>query len=165
MRNKIHLFLLLCVLGSSCCLAKTGELSKNSQKNYKKVCKQFNKEGWKVFDKALSLDDALMQYFIQLENSADSVIYLVTTGQARNVNLAYSQAKHHASVEQASKIGIYVKGSTNFQMFISSESKSFLRNTTFTHVEQTIRSLSPALSLYRTLKDGTTEINLYYLIK
>jgi hypothetical protein len=167
MRNRIYLLLVLLILGGTSCLAKTEGLSKSSQKSYKKECKRLNKEGWKVFDKSISLDEAMLKHFLEMEASADSILEVIVEGQAKNINTAYSQAKHRASVGQASRISVHIKGQTDVQMSIVSDNsaKTRFRNSTYTHVQQTIKALSPTLSLYRTLKDGTTEINLYYLVK
>ena len=166
MRKKICLFLFLCFLGSICCIAQTGNLSKNGLKNYKKTCKQLKKEGWKVYDKALSLDDAMMKYYLQLEAGADSVVEFVVEGQAKNANKAYLQAKHRATFGQAAKKSLYVKGKTSVkESSDKSGEMTKIHHSNVAETEQSIKSLSPALSLYRTLKDGTTEINLYYITK
>lgn len=167
MRKKIFLFLFLCFLGGVCCIAQTGNLSKSSMKNYKKTCKLLKKEGWKVYDKVSSIEDAMMKYYLQLEAGADTVVEFVVTGQAKNANKAYLQAKHRATLGQAAKKSLYVKGSSGVKVSVdkSGESNTKMHHSNMAETEQTIKSISPTLSLYRTLKDGTTEINLYYITK
>lgn len=169
MRKRFFLFLLLCNLAGVCCLAQTGELSKRGMKSYKNTCKQLKKEAWKVYDNELSLDDAIMKYYRQLEAGADSVLEMMYSGQARNVNNAYSMAKHRASVGQASRKSLYFKSNTSMLESASSgksgENESVIHIGNYAHTTENVKSLTPALCLYRTLDDGTTEINLYYLIK
>lgn len=169
MRRKFFLFLLLCNFAGFCCLAQTGSLSKRGMKSYKNTCKQFKKEAWKVYDSDLSLDDAIMKYYQQLEAGADSVLEMMYSGQARNVNNAYSMAKHRASVGQASRKSLFFKSNTSMLESVSSgksgENKSEIQIGNYSYTTENVKSLTPALSLYRTLEDGTTEINLYYIIK
>ena len=169
MRRKFYLLLLLCNLASVYCLAQTGELSKRGMKNYKNTCKQLKKEAWRVYDNDLSLDDAIMKYYLQLEAGADSVLEMMYNGQARDVNKAYSIAKHRASMGQAFRKSLYLKNNTSMLEYASSgksgENKSEIHISNFAHTTANVKSLTPSLCLYRTLDDGTTEINLYYIIK
>ena len=108
MNQRIHLFLFLCFFCTTFCWAQTEKLSKSAMKSYKNECKQLKKEGWKVYDNALSVDEVMMKYYRQLEAGGDSVFVVIGMGHAKNVNTAYNQAKHRASVELASKKGIRV---------------------------------------------------------
>ena len=50
-------------------------------------------------------------------------------------------------------------------MIMSSSSGTSSDVNSLTQVEQTVKPVTPAVSLSRRLKDGTTEVNLYYLLK
>ena len=162
-KYKIFLILSLCFLCNTCCLSGKEPLSKEASKNYKKVCKQLKQDGWKVFGKEQSLDEAMMQYYLQMETDADSIQQqVVGMGQDKNINIAYSQAKHRATVANATHKGVIIEAFS--EMIMSSSSGCSSRFETTAHTKQIIRSATPVLSLYRTLSDGTTEINLYYFI-
>jgi len=159
MKRCFLLSMVLCFLGSACCMA--GNLSKEAIKSHKKVCKQLKKDGWTTYDKVLSLEDAMMQYYLQMEAGADSLQQVIGMGRDMNPNMAYSQARHQASVSRATQKGINIKVFT--EAIMSSSEGCSTEVNTFTHVEQTIKSLKPVVSLCRKMKDGTTEVNLYYL--
>lgn len=151
----------LCFLAGTCCMA--GNLSKEASKSYKKVCKQLKRDGWTTYDKAMTLEDAMMQYYLQWDADAGNLQQVIGTGSDKNPNKAYRQAQLNASVAQASQKGITVKVFT--QMIMSSSSGTSSDVNSLTQVEQTVKPVTPAVSLSRRLKDGTTEVNLYYLLK
>ena len=151
----------LCFLAGTCCMA--GNLSKEASKSYKKVCKQLKRDGWTTYDKAMTLEDAMMQYYLQWDADAGNLQQVIGTGSDKNPNKAYRQAQLNASVAQASQKGITVKVFT--QMIMSSSSGTSSDVNSLTQVEQTVKPVTPAFSLSRRLKDGTTEVNLYYLLK
>ena len=151
----------LCFLAGTCCMA--GNLSKEASKSYKKVCKQLKRDGWTTYDKAMTLEDAMMQYYLQWDADAGNLQQVIGTGSDKNPNKAYRQAQLNASVAQASQKGITVKVFT--QMIMSSSSGTSSDVNSLTQVEQTVKPVTPTVSLSRRLKDGTTEVNLYYLLK
>ena len=164
--RKTYLLLLLCLIGSSFCWAEPGKLSKSAMKDYKNECKQLKKDGWQVYDKALSVDDAMMKYYQEMEAGGDNVFVVIGMGQAKNVNTAYSQARHRASVTLASKKGVRIENQTIVKMSITSDgSTNDIQNANYAQAEQIIRTQNPVVSLCRKQKDGTTEINLYYIIR
>lgn len=165
MNTRIYLFFLLCTLGGAYCLAETKALSKSSMKNYKNECKQLKKDGWKVFDNASSVDDAMMKYYLKLEAGGENVMTVIGIGQDLNINTAYTQAKHRASVALASKKGVRVENQTIVKMSNSDDgSTSDIHSMNYAQAEQIIRTQKPVASLCRKQVDGTTEINLFYII-
>lgn len=161
MKRRILLFLSLCFLAGTCCMA--GNLSKEAAKSYKKVCKQLKRDGWTTYDKTMTLEDAMMQYYLQWDADAGNLQQVIGTGSDKNPNKAYRQAQLNASVAQASQKGITVKVFT--QMIMSSSSGTSSDVNSLTQVEQSVKPATPTVSLSRRLKDGTTEVNLYYLLK
>ena len=161
MKTKILLSLFFCFLGYAYCTAGEGNLSKIARKSYRKVCKQLKADGWAVYDKKQSVDDAMLQYYLQLDARGDSVMQVIGMGQDRNVNKAFSQAQHRASVVQASQKEIKIKVVTD--LIISSSSEK-ISNTSMLHAEQFINQQKPIVSLYRKNKDNY-EVQLLYVIK
>ena len=96
----------LCFLAGTCCMA--GNLSKEAAKSYKKVCKQLKRDGWTTYDKAMTLEDAMMQYYLQWDADAGNLQQVIGTGSDKNPNKAYRQAQLNASVAQASQKGIKI---------------------------------------------------------
>lgn len=167
MRNSIKtalLFLLLAFVGTST-FAGNGKLSKDLQKSYKKECKQLKKDGWKVYDKALSLEDAMMVFYQRLDAGGKDIQHIVATGKGKKVNLAYSKAQNSAKVQLASMRESKIEGQTTINMSQSAEGSANEAQTSIrSNVEQTVKAFTPVVSLSRTLPDGTEEIRLYYLI-
>lgn len=161
MKKRFFLLLSLYILVAPCCMA--GNLSKEAMKSYKKVCKQLKRDGWVTYDKSQTLEDAMMQYYLQMEADAMNLQQAIGMGRDADPNRAYKKAQLNASIAQASQKGIDVKLFS--QMIMSSSSGNASEVNTLTQVEQVIRLVSPVVSLYRSQKDGTTEVNLYYLLK
>ena len=90
-----------------------------------------------------------------------AVMQVIGMGQDRNVNKAFSQAQHRASVVQASQKEIKIKVVTD--LIISSSSEK-ISNTSMLHAEQFINQQKPIVSLYRKNKDNY-EVQLLYVIK
>ena len=105
----------------------------------------------------------MMQYYLQWDADAGNLQQVIGTGSDKNPNKAYRQAQLNASVAQASQKGITVKVFT--QMIMSSSSGTSSDVNSLTQVEQSVKPVTPTVSLSRRLKDGTTEVNLYYLLK
>ena len=74
----------LCFLAGTCCMA--GNLSKEAAKSYKKVCKQLKRDGWTTYDKAMTLEDAMMQYYLQWDADAGNLQQVIGTGSDKNPN-------------------------------------------------------------------------------
>lgn len=166
MNKTIFLSFLLCFLGECSCWAETKILSKSAKKSFKSECKLLKKEGWKVFGNETSVDDALMKYYLQIEADGESVITVIGMGQAPNINTAYTQAQHRASVALASKKGVRVENLTVVKTSNTSEgSTNEVHSMNYAQAEQILRNQEPVTSLYRKKTDGSTEINLYYIIR
>lgn len=162
--KTILFFLILTVAGSSA-HAGNGKLNKDMQKSYKKECKLLKKEGWKVYDKVQSIEDALMAYYQQMDAGGKDIQHIVTTGRGKQVNQAYSKAQNSAKVQLASMRETKITGETTINMSQSAEGSTNEAQTSIrSNVEQTVKAFKPLVSLARTLPDGTQEIRLYYLI-
>ena len=135
-------------------------------KNYRNECKKLKKDGWKVYENTSSVDETMMEYYKQMEAGGEGMITVTGIGQDKDVNTAYRQARHRASVALASRKGVHVESQTVVKMTNSSEgSSSEIHTMNIAQAEQAIRSQKPVVSLYRKLADGTTEINLYFIIR
>ena len=163
MEKLLLIFTFMCLLGGTCCMAEDGTLSKKALKSCKKVCRQLKQEGWVVFDKEQPVDEAMKEYFLQLEAAGDNVLQMIGKGRDKDISKAYSQARHRISVARAKRE--HTNAETFTELFESSSSGSSAVYERVTHAEQTVTSLAPVVSLCRTLKDGTTEIHLFYLVE
>lgn len=170
LKITLCLFLLLWVIGTLAAEAGDGKLSKELQKAYRKECKALKKEGWKVYGNALTLDAAMLRYYQNLEQGGEQVQHFVGTGQSKKVNTAYTKARTSAMAQLASMRESQIEALVSIEMSNSEKgdtatSRKDVESQIRSKVEQTIKSLSPVVSLSRTLPDGANEIRLYYVVK
>ena len=167
-RRLVAILIALFLMGGGC-LADTLK-SKVLQKEYKKVCKELKSNGWKVYGKQRTLDEALKEHFQVLEEGGDSLLPITGHGKGKSVNIAVRKATTHAAVQYAS-----MKGSTVESIFGSEiattqvgddvETKTVFDAASRTTVNQNIKALTPNLTVYRTLEDGTVEMQSFFLVK
>ena len=139
------------------------------EKICKKECKQLKKEGWKVYGKAQELDEAILNYYIALEEGSDSLHSVVSTAEDRDINQAKNKAHHNAMNQLASMRESLVEGvttveTTNEQGSDGVKSNTSMVNSTKTSVKQQVKALKPILTLSRKKSDDKTEIRMYYLV-
>ena len=166
---KRNLFILAVVLSA---LTVCGQVcaAPEWQKASKKECKVLEKEGWKVYSKSQSLEDALQPYYEALYCDTLQMQHIVVTAQAANINTALSKARHMASREYASSQETSVEGQTTAQVVTRSEGDSIatrqrLESSTRASTRQRVRDFKPTATINRTLPDGTVEVRLYYIVK
>ena len=161
--------LLLMAMGCTTCMAQSIE-SKAVQKECKRVCKQLQKEGWKVFDAiSTNLNTAIQGYYAALEAGGDSVQPLSATGIASNVNVAKTKAKTHAAHDYASQLRSEVESITsvkiqNTQSGNDTSSQKEMENSLTVKVEQLVKGMTPMVTLRRE-HDGQTEVQMLYIVR
>ena len=166
---SILLFLSAALAGSSStCLA--GNKKKDVMKECKKICKQMQTEGWQVYGKAESLEDALTSYYQQIADCEEEVETLIGRGVSKDAKIAMSKAQHNLKAQYASMLNSNVSGDVNLKIDTEesdSEAKSNVDfDSTFEqNVNQRIGKLKPNLILSRQKADGKTEVNIYLIIK
>lgn len=152
----------------SACLA--GTKTKDIQKECKKMCKQLKAEGWSVYGKAVSLDDAILNYYKEMESTNSEVQTLIGRSEAKNINMAMSKAQHHLKVQYASLLESKITGEVNIQMTndaSDSIAKSDVKfdSTYESSVNKRIQTFKPNLILTRTKENGNIEIQMYLLVE
>ena len=170
LKITLCLFLLLWLVDTQATEAGNGKLSKELQKAYKKECKLLKKEGWKVYDNAVTLDAVLLRYYQELERGGEQVQHFVGIGQSKKVNTAYTKARTSALAQLASMRESQIEAMVGIEMYNSEKgdsaaSQKDVESQIRSRVEQTIKSLSPVVALCRTLPDGVNEIRLYYIVQ
>lgn len=160
--------ILLSAINSSICFAE--KKNKDIQKECKKMCKQLKSEGWVVYGSTLSLEDALQNYYKELENAGSEAQTVISKSEAKNTNLAMSKAKHHLKVQYASMTESNVSGETNVQVTNEASDTTIKSNIKFdstyeSSVNQRVQTLKPDLILTRTKDNGNIEIQMYLIVK
>ena len=162
------IFVALFLLSTGECFANSPK-SKMLQKECKRICKQLKSDGWKVYGKLQTLDDALKEHFRLLEEGGDSLLSITGHGSAKSANLAALKAANHATMQYASMKGSEIKGIVNTQIQTAQVSDEVKSQTMFdathrTTTQQTVKAMSPNLTVYRTLEDGTIEMQAFFLV-
>lgn len=143
--------------------------SKELQKEYKRVCKELKSNGWKVYGKLQTLEDALKNHFRMLEEGGDSLVSITGLGSAKSANLAARKATNHASTQYASLKGSEIVTTIDSDVETTQvggevETKTVFSATNRTSTNQNVKALNPNLTVYRTLKDGTVEMQAFFII-
>lgn len=166
-RSRLVLVLIVCLASMSITVAGKG---KNSiQKECKKMSKQLSKEGWKVEGRAVSLEEALIKYYEELEKSGSEAQSLVGTGKAKSENQARTKARTSATSEYSRMMDSKVTSEQNVKISnqtVEGETKSSVDfdNTVHAESQQRVKNLTPKLTLSRKLDDGQTEIRMYFIV-
>lgn len=157
----------------SCCLtvtpARAGDMDKLLKKESKKAAEKMEKEGWSVFGKKKSLKDAMGHHYKALAKGKGTLTTIEGHGIAKDVNLAIRKSQYNAAMHYATMQETRVEGTTNTTISNSSdedgnshiEMESNFRSST----DQTVKSLTPSVIFYRTMKDGKTEVRSLFIVK
>lgn len=157
------------VFGSiSACLAEKKD--KNLQKECKKMSKQLKAEGWTVHGKAISIEEAMLQYYKELENADADAQTLISRAEAKNINQAMTKAQHHLKAQYASMLESKVSGEANIQVKNEASDSVVKSDVTFdstyeSSVNKKINAIKPNLILTRKKDNGNVEIQMYMIVK
>lgn len=146
------------------------KLGKSLQKECKKAVKTLKNEGWTVSGVSQSLEKAMENHFVILEQAGDNATVIEGRGKGNTVNVAVRRAMSNASSQYATMRGSEVEGRTEINVSNSSESE----NSTDTHTSlnasyvsstsQTVKKFVPTVVLYRKVKDDLTEARAFYVV-
>lgn len=169
--NLTSILLLLGVLlitTSVTCLADNKH--KDVMKECKKICKQMKAEGWQVYGKAQTLEDALTSYYQQIADSQDMVQTLIGRGTAKDARTAMSKAQHNLKSQYASMLKSNMSSDVNLKIgneASGTEAKSQVDfdSTYEQKVDQRIGKIKPDLILCRESADGKNEVQMYLIVK
>ena len=167
--KKFVIILAALFLIDGACFASSPK-TKELQKECKRVCKELKSNGWKVYGKLQTLEEALKDHFRVLEESGDSLLPITGFGSAKSANLAARRATNHATVQYASMKGSMVESTASTTINTTQASDEVTSKTVFdathrTTTEQNIKAMTPNLTVYRTLADGTVEMQAFFLVK
>lgn len=155
---------------SSPCYCLDKKQKSRIEKMCKKECKQLKKEGWTVYGKAQELDDAVLKYYLALEENPDGMQSIVATAEATDINQAKSKAQLSAKNQLASMRESNVESETMVQTTNEQGTEGVKSNTKMvssskSSVNQQVKSFKPELTLLRKKADGKFEVQVYYLVK
>ena len=143
------------------------EAGKSTQKESKKAANQMNKEGWKIFGKAKSMKEALDAHYKALNHQG--MMTLEGHAIAKDINLAVRKSQYNAATQYATMQETKVEGTTTTKISNSSGEKVSsnieMESRFQTSTDQIVKSLTPTVVFYRTLKDGRVEVRSLYVVK
>lgn len=158
--------ILYCFLPVSVCAQYTAQQEKQIAKEAKKEAKKLKSEKWQVYGNAQSIDIAIKNYYLKLEEGFSQP--LICEAMADNEHNALQKAQHRANAQYAAQHETYVLRDININVSnkVTDEvnSSSEFAQTVQTKVNQQIKSLRPELTLTRKNDDGKVEVKMFFLI-
>ena len=172
MRRFTLLFLMLALVGL--CSAQGTIQDKLLRKECKKTLKLMKKGGWDVYASSKTIDEAVTQYYTQLDAQGKTANIVIGHSCRKSAQLAQREANNMALSETAGMIESEVSGATSLVMENLNSGKdvhSSIRTNSNVdvRVRQNLKGMRPSLQVYRkvTGKDGQeqTEFQVFYLVK
>lgn len=138
------------------------------QKEIKKMTKQMQEEGWKVFGNK-TIKESLEAHYYALSESNGNMVPIESVAKASDINVAIKKTQNYAARQYASMKETVVEGTTNTNIRNTSgenESSSIQMESNFqSSTSQTIKSLVPSAVFYRTLSNGWVEVKSLFLVE
>lgn len=145
-------FLMLCVTLSWS--QTTATLSKEGQKELKRMKKMVEKQRWHMPGGTAIPDSVLQKYLIQAEHMDSDATLVTGFGQGRQEGEAVRKAMLHAKTLHATRVNAQVQG-TNVER-ADNDRETLVAGTVVTAEAQATR-LRPILTLVRNTADGHVE--------
>lgn len=150
--------------------AQNKALEKARKKEYKAKMKEYKKENWKLFGSSRSLDVALLTHYDKLNSMGEDGHEVVgIAAKFKSKNVGKQMAVNNACLTYAQEAGSYVKGRVVSDM----AGDGIETDKEFDHfyaayerlVEKEIKGeMQESYSIIRELKDGTFEMQVYYIV-
>ena len=163
---------MLCFVGA--CFAQGTLRDKALRKECKKTLKLMKKGGWDVYASPKTIDEAVIQYYMELEADKMQSMIVIGHGCRKSAQLAQKEANAMALSETAGMIESEVASATSLVMENLNSGKdvqSGIRSNTNVdvRVRQTLKGMRPSLQVYRKVtgkdKQEQTEVQVFYLVK
>lgn len=141
------------------------QLQKLRQKQAKEQVKKYTKEGWKVDGTTKSLEVALMEHYLKLEDPNNRELVGSVSG-CTSRNVCQNQALNNAIVKYAQEAKSHVMGRVESE--VANVDQTELDNF-YSAYERLVAStiggeLEFSVSLYREDKDGSKEYDTFFII-
>lgn len=171
MRKFTLLLLMLCLAGV--CFAQGSIQDKTLRKECKKTLKLMKKGGWDVYASPKTIDEAVEQYYRQLEADGMRSVIIIGYGCRKSAQMAQKEANAMALSETAGMIESEVASATSLVMEnlnSGKDVKSGMRysNDVNVRVRQVLKGMRPSLQVYRKVvgkdKAEQTEVQVFYLV-
>lgn len=146
------------------------ELEKQRKKQYKTKIKEYQKEGWKIFGSANSVDVALLEHYNELFEKGDKVYELAgIASKFKSKNVGKQMALNNACVTYAQSAKSYVQGRVTSDMagdgvHADNEFDHFYAAYERLVAAEIKGELKESYAIIRDLKDGTFEMQVYYIV-
>ena len=150
--------------------ALAGDLDKATRKECRKTVDRLVKEGWSVFGRQCTVEEAMTAHYLALGESNHEAQWIEGSGKDRDVNRAVRKSQKDAAVMHASSKGREVKGRMEAKLAGSTSADGTTESTELSasfqsKTDQVVKSLTPSVILYRTLDDGMVEVRSLFIVK
>ena len=170
MKTVLLVLVALFALGTGTGMASDQNTEKAIRKECKKRSKQMEKEGWRVYNQTLSLEQALADYELKRSDGFGDSYSIIASGTASSERSAISKAETDAKaqrlrMEHESKVdNTTTVNQVNVQRGDSVKSITEIRSETADNAKAKIKPMRPELTLIRKTDKGMTEVRMYYII-
>ena len=145
-------------------------LEKRIKREYKVKMKEYEKAGWKHFGSSRSLEVALLSHYDKLRELGDEGTELVgIASRFRSKNVGKQMAANSACVTYAQQAGSYVKGRVVSELQGNGIEPTDEIDKFYAAYERLVEKeikgeMSESYTIVRDLKDGTYEMQVFYII-
>lgn len=145
-------------------------LEKRMKKEYKAKMKEYEKDGWKHFGSSRTLDVALLSHYDKLRELGENGTEIVgIASRFRSRNVGKQMAANAACVTYAQQASSYVKGRVVSELSGNGIETTDEMDKFYAAYERQIEKeikgeMSESYAIIRDLKDGTYEMQVYYII-
>ena len=146
-------------------------LQKQIKKQYKTKIKEYQKEGWKIFGSTNSVDVALLEHYNELFEKGDKVYELAgIASKFKSKNVGKQMALNNACITYAQSAKSYVQGRVTSDMAGDSVHADNEFDHFYAAYERLVAAeikgeLKESYAIIRDLKDGTFEMQVYYIVE
>lgn len=170
MKKIIMLLMALCLMVPAVEAGNNKQLEKAQKKEIKKKLKEFDKQGWRIFGSARTLEVALLQHYDKLNTLGDNGQEVSGfASKFKSKNIGKQMASNSAATQYASNAGSTLKGRVVTDMYAdNTQGEGEFDNFYAAYerlVEKEIRNeMKESFTIIKDNGDGTYEMQCFYIV-
>jgi hypothetical protein len=168
--KKIIIFLLALCVAMPAVAQNSKAMEKALAKEYKTKMKQFKKEKWTIYGTSSSLDVALLTHYEKLRKEGEENYEIVgVCSKFKSKNVGMQTCLNNAAVRYAGQAGMNVRQRSVGDMAGNSEDVKAEMDKFYSAYESLVEKevngeLQPSFTLIKENKDGTFEMQSYFIV-
>lgn len=149
-------------------------VDKKTEKQLRKECKQKTKQlkkaGWEILGSSRTLEGALNNHYDQLIQQGDDAVEIYgTSTRVKSKNVGIQMATTNACTNYAQMQGSKLRGRITSEIAANADDTNMEFDKFYAAYERTVEKeirgeMRPSYQLVRSNKDGSYEVEIYYII-